>query len=1051
MNWHVGCDKFSVLLIGSVRGGRGKMAKSKQKLKVRKVEKDSLTLAHAELEQRVAELTRANAALQAEIAHRRQVEDELRSVQFRLDLAVRGSNVGIWEIDMPDGVYRTGRGSFLNVWEQLGYEPPPAPIAHATWQELWHPDDRERVERAVLDYLEGKTKDFEVEYRVLHKNGSYRWVLSRGVALRDGNGKPLRFTGTRVDITDHKNAQEALHRSEDQLRKAHARLKLAVRSANVGIWEIEMSDGDYENGRSYFTHIWEQHGFPLPADSTSATSWLELLHPEDRERIHGAILSYLRGESKEYDVEYRIQHKDGTYHWLLSRGMAVRDPNGVPLRFTGSRVDITDLKRIEAALREAKETAEAANRAKSEFLANVSHEIRTPMNAILGMTELTLDTPLSDEQRKYLSTVKASADALLDVINDLLDFAKIEAGRLELDPDAFSLRTLVNETLRALALRAHKKGLELVCKIDSDVPDALFGDAGRLRQILLNLIGNAIKFTEQGEVVVRVKTHGPTAPDDASTDLNGIDGEVKLDFCVRDTGIGIAADKQQKIFQAFEQADNSMTRRYGGTGLGLSIASRLVDLMGGRITVESEVGQGSIFRFAARLGKRTEPSNGAALHPPDLKGLPVLIIDDSATSRRLLEEWLRYWQAEPTPVGCCFEALNTLWRAMASGKPYSLVLLDAKLAGKDGLVLAAKIRQSPELAETRIVLLASEDMRGDTARYGELGIAAAVMKPIQQEELLETIDRVVFGKETGSRRATAPEADASAATGAVPSLQPLRVLIAEDNPFNQEVVEYLLQRAGHTVKAVADGRAALTALENEAFDLLLLDVHMPLLDGFQVIEELRQRERGTRRHMPVIALTARSMKGDRERFLAAGMDEYLAKPIRTPEFFAAIQRVVAAQAQNTPITAPKPNPDRQGQPANSPCPLAADSSATIEDADLLDRPRLLATSGGDAVLLSKMIKSFLANIPGHLASLGAAVQERNGAQVREAAHKLCGLVSAFSGSAAQSVSALEQMGATERLDGLSDEYHNLTVIVDRLKAAVNGLSFDSLRNDTSRT
>jgi PAS domain S-box-containing protein len=1028
------------------------MAKSKQKLKVGNGEKNSLNLAHAELEQRVAELTRANAALQAEIAHRKQVEEELRAVQFRLDIAVRGSNVGIWEIDMPDGVYRTGRGHFINVWEQLGYEPPPAPIAHATWQELWHPDDRERVERAVLDYLEGKTKDFEVEYRVLHKNGSYRWVLSRGVALRDANGRPVRFTGTRVDITDHKNAQEALHRSEDQLRKAHARLKLAVRSANVGIWEIEMSDGDYETGRSYFTHIWEQHGFPLPADSTSATSWLELLHPDDRERIHAAILSYLRGQSKEYDVEYRIQHKDGTYHWLLSRGMAVRDANGVPLRFTGSRVDITDLKRIEAALREAKETAEAANRAKSEFLANVSHEIRTPMNAILGMTELTLDTPLSDEQRKYLSTVKASADALLDVINDLLDFAKIEAGRLELDPDAFSLRTLVNETLRALALRAHKKGLELVCNIDSDVPDALFGDAGRLRQILLNLIGNAIKFTEQGEVVVRVKTHGSAQePDVATISQNGTDDAVKLYFCVRDTGIGIAADKQQKIFQAFEQADNSTTRRYGGTGLGLSIASRLVDLMGGRITVESELGQGSIFRFAARFGRRTEPSDRSAIHPPDLKGLPVLIIDDSATSRRLLEEWLRYWQAEPTAIGCCFEALNTLWRAKALGKPYSLVLLDAKLAGKDGLLLAAKIRQSPELAETRIVLLAPEDLRGDSARYGELGIAAAVMKPVQQEELLETIDRVVFGQEKTPRHATAVEVDAPTVNGAVPPLPPLRVLIAEDNPFNQEVVEYLLQRAGHTVKAVADGRAALTALDNEAFDLLLLDVHMPLLDGFQVIEELRQRERGTGRHMPVVALTARSMKGDRERFLAAGMDEYLAKPIRTPEFFAAIQRVVAAQAQNTPAASAKPNAGSQRPPANSPCPMSADSLGNIEEGELLDRPRLLATSGGDGVLLNKMIKSFLANIPGHLTSLGAAVRERNAAQVREAAHKLCGLVSAFSASAAQSVSALEQMGATEQLEGLSAEYHNLTSIVDKLKAAVKVMSVDSLRNDTSRT
>lgn len=411
--------------------------------------------------------------------------------------------------------------------------------------------------------------------------------------------------------------------------------------------------------------------------------------------------------------------------------------SGKPIRFAGTRTDITDLKRIEAELRQAMETAEAASRAKSEFLANISHEIRTPMNAILGMTDLALDTELTDEQRNYLSIVNSSANALLNVINDLLDFAKIEAGKLELDPAEFSLHGVLNETMRALALRAHETGLELVCHRNQDVPDALIGDAGRLRQVLLNLVGNAIKFTDKGEVVVEVKrwdvedqcdvegsnSLSSTSPSSCSSHLL---------FTVRDTGIGIAPDKQQTIFQAFEQGDNSTTRRYGGTGLGLSIASRLVGLMGGEIAVESRPDLGSTFRFTARFG--LQPHLPAAYSPPspvDLSGLRVLIVDDNATNRSILQEWLRGWETEPTTVGDGLTALNALWRAVALGRPFGLVLLDGRMPGVDGMALAAEISQNPELAECPLILLTSEDRPGRLARPQEARVAAVLRKPIR--------------------------------------------------------------------------------------------------------------------------------------------------------------------------------------------------------------------------------------------------------------------------------------------------------------------------------
>ena len=435
---------------------------------------------------------------------------------------------------------------------------------------------------------------------------------------------------------------------------------------------------------------------------------------------------------------------------------------------------------------------------------------------------------------------------------------------------------------------AHKKGLELVSHVQSDVPDALIGDASRLRQVLINLVGNAIKFTDEGEVVVQVEADDPPAPD----------GQVGLRFAVSDTGIGIPPERQETIFRAFEQEDTSTTRKYGGTGLGLTIATRLVDLMGGTISVESRPGRGSTFVFTARFGRQSHPVEPVAARPPVLlNNLPVLIVDDNATNRRILEEWLRGWQMEPAAVGEGLAALDALWGAVSIGRPYALVLLDAGMPDTDGLALSAKIRKRAELSATRIILLTSGDRPGDPALSRQLRIDAHLLKPIQQDELLETIFRVMSRATTEAPTAAWPAPLREAAPAPALAAVPLHLLVAEDNEFSAELLEQLLVRRGHRVRVANNGREALNFAQDAGFDLLLLDVHMPELDGFQVVQAIRERERAAGGHLPIIALTARSRKEDRERCLAAGMDDFLSKPVRAADLWAAIDRVLGARMQ----------------------------------------------------------------------------------------------------------------------------------------------------------
>jgi signal transduction histidine kinase/CheY-like chemotaxis protein len=659
--------------------------------------------------------------------------------------------------------------------------------------------------------------------------------------------------------------------------------------------------------------------------------------------------------------------------------------------------------------RERARNAELSNQAKSEFLANMSHEIRTPLNGIIGMTDLALETGLTREQRDYLQTVKLSADSLLCVINDILDFSKIEAGKVDLEEVDFDLAECVEGALKTIALRADEKGLELLCEISPDVPAFLSGDPTRLRQIILNLIGNAVKFTEKGEVVLKVHTE---LQEDRTSMLH---------FTVSDTGIGIAPEKLESIFESFSQADASTTREFGGTGLGLTISRRLVRMMGGRVWVESTQGKGSCFHFTARHVPASclpVSTNSAAAPPSILVGVKVLIVDDNRTNRRILEGLVARWGMIAESASNGEHALNLYHAAAENGSPFSLILTDMHMPKMDGFGLVERLKEKPGVCNSTIMMLTSGGQRGDAQRCSELGIAAYLLKPIRQTELCEAIARVLAGAgEPGATSGNTPVITRYSLHEAVHAGRKLKILLAEDNPVNQKLARRLLEKRYHSVTLATNGKEALAALEKSSFDLVLMDVHMPEMDGLTATSRLREREQSTGRHQPVVAMTALAMNGDKERCLAAGMDGYLSKPIRPQELDEVLDGYLALQTE---------------------APVDAGGGPELED--LIDAVQLFERIDGDRVLLAELVELFRADYPGNLRAAQDALDAQDADKLRSAAHAMKGALANLSAIPASALAAdLEVIGKSRNMARAQATLNALTRELEKAVRALEAL------------
>ena len=721
-------------------------------------------------------------------------------------------------------------------------------------------------------------------------------------------------------------------------------------------------------------------------------------HPE--EFINGLWTTIRSGRVWKGEIKNRA--KDGTIYWVDTTIVPFCDAQGAPCQFIAIRSDITSLKSIEEELRGAMERAEAASRAKSEFLANMSHEIRTPMNGILGMTELALDTQLNIEQREYLGMVKSSAESLLTLINDILDFSKIEAGKLDLEAADFSLRDGLGETMKALGFRAHQKQLELAWSVGEDVPDRLSGDLGRLRQVVVNLVGNSVKFTEHGEIVVEVTK-------DKQEGRN-----VALHFRIRDTGIGIPRDKQAMVFGAFTQADGSTTRKYGGTGLGLAITSRLVDLMGGKIWVESEVGRGSTFHFTTQLTISDVQAAPVELADPgSLRGLHVLVVDDNKTNTTILAGVLASWGMSVETVESAKEALAALDHPRPVGRSFALIITDLRMPDMDGFQLFEEARRKPDVCNTPFLLLGSGGQLGERQRCEEMGISGYLTKPVQPSELFNAIlgalPQLTEGHLPRPAVANSPEE----------RKEGMKVLVAEDNAVNRTLATRLLEKHGHTVVTAVNGREALDWVGREAFDLVLMDVQMPEMGGLEATTAIRKKEAVEGGHLPIIALTAHAMKGDRELCIEAGADDYLTKPIRTEEFFAALERIKLASPSRHEHSPPPEKPSASD---------AIDLAAALERVD------------GDRALLQEIARLFEDECPKAMAEIRAALENRDAKALQRLAHTLKGSSASLGALAvSQAAADLEHHARAGDLNAARDIFKILTKDIAHLHLALAAL------------
>jgi PAS domain S-box-containing protein len=801
-------------------------------------------------------------------------------------------------------------------------------------------------------------------------DGDPRWVERVKGPLRDADGNIVGVQVLFWDVTDRERTQQALEHERYLLKSLMDSIPDSIYFKDRDSRFLRISRVQSDKFR------W---GDPDNAIGKSDADVFTSEHAEQALKDERQILSTGQPIIGQIEKETWPDREDS---WVSTTKLPLRDKTGRIIGTFGISRDITELKRAQDELRKAKDVADAASRAKSDFLAHMSHEIRTPMNAIIGMTELLLDTQLTETQHEYLMMVQESGESLLDLLNDILDFSKIEAGHLDLACEPFDVRECIGDTMKSLALRAHGKGLELAFAVDSEVPFVLAGDAGRLRQIVVNLVGNAIKFTDRGEVVLNVACQSKTT------------SNVTLFFSVRDTGIGIPPGKKECIFEEFQQADTSTTRAYGGTGLGLAISSRLVGMMGGEIWVESELGSGSTFYFTATFAVPEVASSGGRPRAMVVSNTPVLIVDDNATNRRILFDILTNWGMKPALATGAREAFAHLQTAARSDNAFRLVLLDVNMPHVDGFELASWIRDDHTLADTPLVMLTSSGRPSDAERRAELAISAHLLKPIKQSELFDTIV-LALG-------VSAPDEEQEPVTSAAePRFDSLQVLLAEDNRVNQKLAVGVLNKLGCEVTLADNGRQAVEKWESQEFDVVLMDVQMPDLDGFQATAAIRQLEKTVGRRSIIIAMTAHAMTGDRDRCLAAGMDDYLAKPVRLHELSAKLAG--ALHAGQKPAETETPSP---GGP--------------------IDWEGALDAVGGDSELLNAVIEAFFDESAMLMQQIETSIQQGDAAALNRAAHTLKGsLLSVGARRASAAAFKLERMGQSSDLANSGDAYRDL--------------------------
>ena len=724
-----------------------------------------------------------------------------------------------------------------------------------------------------------------------------------------------------------------------------------------------------------------------------------LLTPAEMERVFAAFDKVRRDKRAIKDLSFVMVRKDGARRWVETSVSPILDQDGHFEGFRGILRDVTRRRQADA-LKQEKMAAESASRSKSEFLANMSHEIRTPLNAIIGLVELLLVSPLTVEQREDLKVVQSAAYSLLSVINDILDFSKIEAGKLELENSPFNLRDFLGEALKILAIRAHEKRLELAYRVAPDVPDRLVGDHHRFRQVLLNLIGNAIKFTDAGEVVVFAQCKSLE------------NGRLLLHVAVRDTGAGIPAGKQAMIFEAFSQADGSTSRKYGGTGLGLAVSAQLVNLMGGRIWVKSALGRGSVFHFTIAFDVENGDTSGIQMPTEiDLSDLRVLVVDDNATNLKILCEMLSSWKMKPRAASTVSDAMALMQKIKRSGQTIDLALIDSDLPQPGALKLVHYLQTSGDAGSARITLMLTTTMAKIAKRFSDAGIDTLVTKPVRPSDLLDAIIRSLSDKKVPIEKQSA-----AGALDATPSLPSLNILVAEDTPFNQKFIKRLLDSWKCTTTIVENGRLAIEAMEKETFDLVLMDVQMPEMDGLTATSKIRKLEKESERHVPIIAMTAHAMKGDRERCLEAGMDDYVPKPIASAVLLKAILRIFPPPASGTSASAtpaPTTSASATADPVPPPAAPAGENDADIEAA----LAELLAAFNDDGDFFKEIATMFVNDYPPMLETVQSSIVDKNGELLSRTAHALKGMARNFQADeAADAALGLEQLANAGSFD-----------------------------------